>query len=233
VVNARVVDARGQPLALLSFNDEVGTGSQRFRLTLFGRLIRDAQPAFPLRLQDVEGFLLLPDQFPDRAMLPRRAGVVYSSQRYGLDRFSDAEWQSEERSRYLTEYQNDVDRASQDLAGLGGNGPDTPAALRPGRTRTMRAMRVLSVNVGTARPVQIGGRTVMTAIAKQPQSGPVAIGPMGLAGDEQADPTVHGGLSKAVYAYPSEHLAFWRTVRAQARVAGWDAEVPPGWWART
>jgi hypothetical protein len=76
VVNARVVDARGQPLALLSFNDEVGTGSQRFRLTLFGRLIRDAQPAFPLRLQDVEGFLLLPDQFPDRAMLPRRAGGV-------------------------------------------------------------------------------------------------------------------------------------------------------------
>lgn len=123
VVNARVVDARGQPLALLTFNDEVGTGSQRFRLTLFGRLIRDAQPTFPLRLQDVEGFLLLPDQFPDRAMLPRRAGVVYSSQRYGLDRFSDAEWQSEERSRYLTEYQNDVDRASQDLAGLGGNGP--------------------------------------------------------------------------------------------------------------
>ena len=123
VVNARVVDARGQPLALLTFNDEVGTGSQRFRLTLFGRLIRDAQPTFPLALQDVEGFLLLPDQFPDRAMLPRRAGVVYSSQRYGLDRFSDAEWQSEERSRYLTEYQKDVDQASQDLAGLGGNGP--------------------------------------------------------------------------------------------------------------
>ena len=123
VVNARVVDARGQPLALLTFNDEVGTGSQRFRLTLFGRLIRDAQPTFPLRLQDVEGFLLLPDQFPDRAMLPRRAGVVHTSQRYGLDRFSDAEWQSEERSRYLTEYQKDVDRASQDLAGLGGNGP--------------------------------------------------------------------------------------------------------------
>lgn len=113
----------GRGLVLLTFNDEVGTGSQRFRLTLFGRLIRDTQPTFPLRLQDVEGFLLLPDQFPDRAMLPRRAGVVHTSQRYGLDRFSDAEWQREERSRYLTEYQNDVDRASQDLAGLGGNGP--------------------------------------------------------------------------------------------------------------
>jgi MOSC domain-containing protein YiiM len=68
----------------------------------------------------------------------------------------------------------------------------------------------------------------MTAIGKQPQTGPVMIGALGLAGDEQADPTVHGGLSKAVYAYPAEHLAFWRTVRAQARVAAWDADVPPG-----
>ena len=51
---------------------------------------------------------------------------------------------------------------------------------------------------------------------------------MGLEGDEQADLSVHGGLSKAVYAYPSEHFAFWRTVRAQAQVALWDDPVPPG-----
>lgn len=89
-------------------------------------------------------------------------------------------------------------------------------------------MKVLSVNLARARKVQIQGREVLTAIAKQPQVGPVAYGPLGLDGDEQADPTVHGGLAKAVYAYPAEHLAFWRTVRAQAQVAGWEAEVPPG-----
>ncbi len=89
-------------------------------------------------------------------------------------------------------------------------------------------MKILSVNVGQAQPLQIDGRRVMSAIGKQPQSGPVACGPLGLAGDEQADPSVHGGLAKAVYAYPSEHLAFWRTVRAQAKVAAWDADVPPG-----
>jgi MOSC domain-containing protein YiiM len=89
-------------------------------------------------------------------------------------------------------------------------------------------MKILSVNVAAASPVQINGRRVMTAIGKRPQAGPVAYGPLGLDGDEQADPTVHGGLSKAIYAYPSEHLPFWRTVRAQARVALWDAEVPPG-----
>lgn len=89
-------------------------------------------------------------------------------------------------------------------------------------------IQVLSVNTGSARQVQINGRNVLTAIGKQARSGPVAIGPLGLEGDEQADPSVHGGLAKAVYAYPSEHLAFWRTVRAQARVADWQADVPPG-----
>lgn len=89
-------------------------------------------------------------------------------------------------------------------------------------------MRVLSVNVGAVRPLAIDGRTVLTAIGKQPVNGSVSVRPLGLEGDEQADPTVHGGLSKAVYAYPAEHFTFWQTVRAQARVAGWDEPVAPG-----
>jgi MOSC domain-containing protein YiiM len=51
---------------------------------------------------------------------------------------------------------------------------------------------------------------------------------MGLTGDEQADLTVHGGLSKAVYAYPHEHYAFWQTVRAQAGAQAWDEALPHG-----
>ncbi|HSI60016.1 MAG TPA: MOSC domain-containing protein [Ideonella sp.] len=89
-------------------------------------------------------------------------------------------------------------------------------------------MKILSVNVARAEAVQINGREVSTAIAKRPQPGPVLFGPLGLEGDEQADLTVHGGLAKAVYAYPSEHLPFWRTVRAQAQVGDWTQEVPPG-----
>jgi MOSC domain-containing protein YiiM len=88
--------------------------------------------------------------------------------------------------------------------------------------------RVLAVCVGTARPVDVGARRVMSAIGKRPVEGPVVVHPRGLAGDEQADPTVHGGLAKAVYAYPSEHLRFWQTVRAQARVSLWDEPLPPG-----
>lgn len=89
-------------------------------------------------------------------------------------------------------------------------------------------MRVLSVNVGSARRVLVGGRTVLSAIGKQPVAGPVSVRPLGLEGDEQADPAVHGGLAKAIYAYPAEHFTFWQTVRAQARVALWDEPVAPG-----
>lgn len=89
-------------------------------------------------------------------------------------------------------------------------------------------LRLLSVNVGAVQSLEVDGRTVASAIVKTARSGSVMAGPLGLAGDEQADPTVHGGLSKAVYAYPSEHLPFWQTVRAQAGAAPADATLPPG-----
>lgn len=88
--------------------------------------------------------------------------------------------------------------------------------------------RIVAVNVASARPLAAGGRSVMSAIDKRALAGVVEVRRLGLAGDEQADPSVHGGLAKAVYAYPHEHYGFWRTVRAQARVAGWDAVLPPG-----
>jgi len=89
-------------------------------------------------------------------------------------------------------------------------------------------MRVLSVNVAPAREIEIDGRPVLSAIGKQPVAGDVAVRPLGLEGDEQADLSVHGGLSKAVYAYPVEHHALWRTLRAQAGVAAWDAPIAFG-----
>lgn len=89
-------------------------------------------------------------------------------------------------------------------------------------------IKILSVNTARATLRSIDGRQVMSAIGKQPVAGPVGVGPLGLAGDEQADPTVHGGLHKAVYAYPVLHYPFWQTVRAQARVAAADTPVPYG-----
>jgi MOSC domain-containing protein YiiM len=89
-------------------------------------------------------------------------------------------------------------------------------------------MHVVSVNVARAQPMTIADRPVMTGIRKRAVTGPVEARLLGLAGDEQADLTVHGGLGKAVYAYPGEHYPFWQTVRAQARAAGWGEPIPPG-----
>ena len=71
-------------------------------------------------------------------------------------------------------------------------------------------MNVISVNVGRPRGIVWKGMTVQTAIFKEPVDGPVKIGKLNLAGDQQADLTVHGGLEKAVYAYPAEHYEYWR-----------------------
>jgi MOSC domain-containing protein YiiM len=89
-------------------------------------------------------------------------------------------------------------------------------------------IRVVSVNAARTSVRVIGGKPVPTAIGKQPVAGPVAVRALGLHGDEQADLSVHGGLSKSVYAYPQEHYAFWQVVRAQARVAAWDDTLSPG-----
>ena len=91
-----------------------------------------------------------------------------------------------------------------------------------------QARRVVSVNAARAIAVSIAGRRVMTAIGKRPVEGARQVRALGIEGDEQADLSVHGGPSKAVYAYPSEHYPFWQTVRAQAGIALWDEPLPPG-----
>lgn len=91
-----------------------------------------------------------------------------------------------------------------------------------------RTLQLHSVNVGTAQPVRIGERRILTAIGKSAISGPVAVGPLGLAGDEQADLSVHGGLDKAVYAYPAVHYAFWQAQRRERGVSLFDEALPPG-----
>lgn len=72
-------------------------------------------------------------------------------------------------------------------------------------------MKLLSVNVGVPREVRSAREIVLTSIFKAPVAGRVATSGDNLAGDRQADRRVHGGRVKAVYAYPSEHYAFWRS----------------------
>lgn len=71
-------------------------------------------------------------------------------------------------------------------------------------------MRVISVNVGLPREIVWKGRKVVTGIFKEAVAGRVVVRRLNLDGDRQADLTVHGGLDKAIYAYPAEYYPYWR-----------------------
>lgn len=71
-------------------------------------------------------------------------------------------------------------------------------------------MKLLSVNVGLPREVFSNGKFVTTGIFKEPVAGLVRLRTLNLDGDRQADLKVHGGVHKAVYAYPVEHYDYWR-----------------------
>ncbi len=86
--------------------------------------------------------------------------------------------------------------------------------------RSEFAPHVLSINTGIVQPLfvhtEVNAQSVMSAIRKAPLAGRVTVNRLGIAGDERADMSVHGGLDKAVYLYPHEHYAFWVTARERA-----------------
>jgi MOSC domain-containing protein YiiM len=82
--------------------------------------------------------------------------------------------------------------------------------MKPGlRSPHPTPVRVVSVNASLPRTVVHRGKPVATAIFKEPVTGRVRIERLNLRGDAQADPRVHGGPDKAVYAYPVEHYPSW------------------------
>lgn len=89
-------------------------------------------------------------------------------------------------------------------------------------------MQLLSVNVGQVQRLRVGERTLTSAIGKQAVSGAAAVGRLGLQGDTQADDSVHGGVSKAVYAYPVEHYPYWQQQRQRHGVSLFDEALPHG-----
>jgi MOSC domain-containing protein YiiM len=89
-------------------------------------------------------------------------------------------------------------------------------------------VNLVSVNLAQARPLMAAGRKILSAIGKRSVTGSVHTGKLGLAGDEQADLSVHGGLDKAVYAYPVEHYAFWRATRREFGASMFDEDLPHG-----
>jgi MOSC domain-containing protein YiiM len=70
--------------------------------------------------------------------------------------------------------------------------------------------KLISVQVGVPRVVFRDGAEVSTGIFKMPVGKRIQMRALNLDGDRQADLSVHGGLNKAVYVYPSEHYPYWK-----------------------
>jgi len=72
------------------------------------------------------------------------------------------------------------------------------------------AGRVLSVNVGQPRDVIWQGRTVHTAVWKDPVDGPQLVRRLNIDGDGQGDLAGHGGEQRAVFVYQIESYRYWQ-----------------------
>jgi MOSC domain-containing protein YiiM/ferredoxin-NADP reductase len=70
--------------------------------------------------------------------------------------------------------------------------------------------RLLSINVGLPRDIAWKGRTVHTAIWKDPVPGRCRVGRLNLEGDGQGDLAGHGGEQRAVYVYQIESYRYWQ-----------------------
>ena len=71
-------------------------------------------------------------------------------------------------------------------------------------------MKIISLNVGRPRLISYNGEPVSTGIFKEPIASRVTMRTLNLDGDRQADLSIHGGPSKAVYVYPAEHYDLWK-----------------------
>lgn len=81
--------------------------------------------------------------------------------------------------------------------------------MSPSASDTRPIGHLVSVNRGRPRQVRWHDRTVTTAIWKEPVDGRVRAAGVNVDGDEQADRRVHGGPTKAVYAYALEDYRWW------------------------
>lgn len=71
-------------------------------------------------------------------------------------------------------------------------------------------MTVFPITLLTGPVAPLAGSEARSGIVKTRVARPLALGPEGFEGDEQADRRVHGGIEKAVHHYPQDHYAAWR-----------------------
>jgi MOSC domain-containing protein YiiM len=82
---------------------------------------------------------------------------------------------------------------------------------------------LLSLQAGRPRKMEFEGKAWRSAIYKETIAGRVALDPLNIAGDKQANLKFHGGPDKAVCCFPSEHFDFWREKLGRGEAFGFGA----------
>jgi MOSC domain-containing protein YiiM len=70
-------------------------------------------------------------------------------------------------------------------------------------------MKLVSVNIGSSQPLEIGNHVSKTGIFKTPVSNSVHVGTLGLESDVVQNTKHHGGVDQAVYVYGTGDYAWW------------------------
>jgi MOSC domain-containing protein YiiM len=85
-------------------------------------------------------------------------------------------------------------------------------------------MRILTISTGKISPLfgiehpdykMVNSGIKKSTVSSLDEPNRILIGKMGVDGDEQADFSVHGGVEKAIYAYPEQHYGFWNELLAR------------------
>jgi MOSC domain-containing protein YiiM len=74
-------------------------------------------------------------------------------------------------------------------------------------------VKILSIQIGKPKTFDYGGKPITTGIFKDPIPGPIMLRKLNIEGDGQADLRVHGGVDKALYAYPNDVYEIWKKTR--------------------
>ncbi|MDV2685665.1 MOSC domain-containing protein [Alkalihalophilus lindianensis] len=74
---------------------------------------------------------------------------------------------------------------------------------------------IQAIHLGIPREIEHGSKIIKTSIFKEPTENVVSIHSTGINGDTQADLIHHGGVDKAICAYPYEHYSFWENKLSQ------------------
>src|SRR4051794_9476719 len=103
-----------------------------------------------------------------------------------------------------------------------------PQRVESAQPAAERVGRLLSVNVGTPKDVPWQGRTVFTAVFKEPVAGRRRVGKLNVDGDGQGDLAGHGGEQRAVFVYQIDSYRYWeRELRATTSSTDSSARTSP------